>query len=42
MRYAVENDKFVVHYQPRVKTDTGRLCSMEALVRWGHPERGLH
>jgi diguanylate cyclase (GGDEF)-like protein/PAS domain S-box-containing protein len=41
LRDAVASDQFVMHYQPRVKAASGRLSSMEALVRWMHPERGL-
>ncbi len=38
---ALEHDQFIVYYQPRVDTATGELCSMEALVRWLHPQRGM-
>ncbi|WP_192804929.1 bifunctional diguanylate cyclase/phosphodiesterase [Noviherbaspirillum aerium] len=41
LRDAVARDQFVMHYQPRVEAVSGRLSSMEALVRWKHPDRGL-
>lgn len=38
---ALEEDQFVVYYQPRVDTMSGELCSVEALVRWMHPQHGM-
>ena len=38
---AMDQNELVVHYQPIVEVATGRLASVEALVRWEHPERGL-
>jgi diguanylate cyclase (GGDEF)-like protein/PAS domain S-box-containing protein len=40
LRSAVENDEFVVHYQPLLTMDE-RVVGAEALVRWNHPTRGL-
>jgi diguanylate cyclase (GGDEF)-like protein len=38
---AIERDEFVLVFEPRMRVATGRLCGMEALVRWIHPTRGL-
>ncbi len=36
----LNNNQFEVHYQPIVDAQSGHLVSMEALVRWKHPQRG--
>jgi diguanylate cyclase (GGDEF)-like protein len=41
LRHAIEHDQLVMYYQPRVDVTTGVTSSMEALVRWMHPTRGL-
>ncbi|WP_413700508.1 diguanylate cyclase domain-containing protein [Psychromonas sp. KJ10-10] len=41
LRHAIEQNEFVVHYQPKVNLSTGLVIGMEALVRWQHPNRGL-
>src|SRR5690606_451122 len=33
--------QLILHYQPRIELDSGAISSVEALVRWVHPQRGL-
>ena len=41
LRTAIAERQMILHYQPKVDRETGHASSVEALVRWKHPERGL-
>jgi predicted signal transduction protein with EAL and GGDEF domain len=41
LRKALTNGEFELHYQPLVSLEDRRITCCEALLRWGHPERGL-
>jgi diguanylate cyclase (GGDEF)-like protein/PAS domain S-box-containing protein len=41
IRRAIKNVEFVLYYQPEVDVRTGRIETLEALIRWCHPEYGV-
>jgi diguanylate cyclase (GGDEF)-like protein len=41
LRGALDNQQYLLHYQPKIDISTGRLEGIEALLRWNDPERGL-
>lgn len=41
LRKALKDNELVLHYQPRYKVDGKEIVSVEALVRWQHPTKGL-
>ena len=41
LRKAIQNDEFVLHFQPQIELTTGLVSGVEALVRWKHPLEGI-
>ncbi len=40
LQSALENNALDLHYQPKVEAQSGRICGVEALLRWNDPELG--
>ena len=38
---ALENDEFLIYFQPRIHVPSGNITALEALVRWQHPTKGI-
>ena len=41
LRRALGKNEFLLHFQPEIDLQSGRIMWFEALIRWRHPERGL-
>jgi len=41
LKEAIEKKQFSVYYQPVINPQTGKIISLEALLRWQHPELGM-
>ncbi len=41
LRQAINNEEFVIYYQPQIDGHNNRLVGAEALIRWEHPTMGL-
>ena len=38
LRHALERNELLLHYQPKIDSDTGEITGVEALLRWRHPD----
>ena len=41
LQHAIEDEQFILHYQPRLDIKSGEVTGVEGLVRWQHPKHGL-
>jgi len=41
LKYAIDGNELILHYQPIYNIETKKIVGVEALARWGHPEKGL-
>lgn len=41
LRVAIQNEEFLLYYQPQIDLESGKIIGVEALIRWIHPEKGF-
>jgi diguanylate cyclase (GGDEF)-like protein/PAS domain S-box-containing protein len=41
LRDSIENQELMLYYQPRIDLNKQKITSLEALVRWNHPKKGM-
>ncbi len=41
MRKAIDNEEFVLYYQPKLELASGNISGLEALIRWNDPDSGI-
>ena len=41
LQRALDKGELCIYYQPQISSVDGRLCGMEALIRWHHPSLGV-
>jgi|GEM_PF-1593383 len=41
LRQAIDNEEFMIYYQPQIDISTNSIIGLEALIRWQHPKKGL-
>jgi diguanylate cyclase (GGDEF)-like protein/PAS domain S-box-containing protein len=41
LKNALQNNEFVLHYQPQINLADNKIIGAEVLIRWQHPERGM-
>ena len=41
LRKAIEEEQFILHYQPKIRLPDETVVGAEALIRWVHPELGM-
>ncbi|WP_026894026.1 sensor domain-containing protein [Clostridiisalibacter paucivorans] len=41
IRYGIDNNEFVLYYQPQIDLKMGKITGVEALIRWKHPTKGF-